>query len=165
VLWTAYKFSEKVGVSGRFDSVLCSSDKNATSIEALLKSSKISISTNSVNSYNAIRDPKLRQTFFKIFNTDTIKGQIMEVDVKKGLLSLQMNSINKLTSYSYNYTNDTLIISTHLDLTKWEGKTALETLNKECNDLHKGPDGISKLWPDVVVKIKLPIKRIASLTK
>jgi len=118
-----------------------------------------------VNSYNAIRDPKLRQTFFKIFNTDTIKGQIMEVDVKKGLLSLQMNSINKLTSYSYNYTNDTLIISTHLDLTKWEGKTALETLNKECNDLHKGPDGISKLWPDVVVKIKLPIKRIASLTK
>jgi hypothetical protein len=162
VLWTAYKFSEKVGVSGRFDSVLCSSDKNATSIEALLKSSKISISTNSVNSYNAIRDPKLRQTFFKIFNTDTIKGQVIEVDDKKGLLSLQMNGINNITSYSYNYKNDTLIISAHLDLTKWQGKTALETLNKECYDLHKGPDGISKLWPDVAVKIKLPIKHITS---
>ena len=163
VLWTAYKFTDKIGVSGTFDSVLCFSDTNAPSIEALLKSSKISISTNSVNSYNAIRDPKLRQTFFKSFNTDTIKGQIMEVEETKGLLALQMNSITNLTNYTYNYINDTLTISTHLDLTKWNGKTAIDTLNKECYDLHIGSDGISKLWPDVDVKFKLPIKRMTSL--
>lgn len=162
VLWTAYKFSEKVGVSGRFDSILFASDKNTTSIEALLKSSKISISTNSVNSFNAIRDPKLRQKFFKILNTDTIKGKIMEVKSEKGLLSLQMNGVNNLTKYDYSYKNDTLYISTHLDLTKWNGKKALETLNKECYDLHIGSDGISKLWPDVAVKIKLPIIRSRS---
>lgn len=163
VLWTAYKFTDKVGVSGRFDRVLFFADKNAPTIEALLKSAKISIGTKSVNSYNAIRDPKLRQKFFKIFNTDTIKGQIVEVDDKKGLLSLQMNRINNLTSYNYNYKNDTLTISTHLDLTKWNGQIALDSLNKECFDLHKGIDGISKLWPDVAVKIKLPIKRSTSL--
>ena len=163
VLWTAYKFTEKVGVGGTFDSIVCFSDNNASSIQDLLKSSKINISTNSVNSYNAIRDPKLRQTFFKSFNTDTIKGKIMEVEDEKGLLSLQMNSITNLTNYTYNYINDTLTISTHLDLTKWNGKTAIDTLNKECYDLHIGSDGISKLWPDVAVKIKLPIKRSASL--
>ncbi|WP_299124250.1 YceI family protein [uncultured Winogradskyella sp.] len=163
VLWTAYKFTEKVGISGKFDSIIYFYDKSAPSIQALLKSSEISICTNSVNSYNAIRDPKLKQTFFKSFNTDTIRGKIIEVEDEKGLLALQMNSINNLTSYSYNYKNDTLTISTHLDLTKWDGKIALDTLNKECYDLHIGPDGISKLWPDVAVKIKLPIKRRISL--
>ena len=163
ILWTAYKFTDKIGVSGTFDSLICFSDKNASSIQDLLKSSKINILTNSVNSYNGIRDPKLRQTFFKSFNTDTIKGQIMEVEDKKGLLALEMNSITNLTNYTYNYINDTLTISTHLDLTKWNGKTAIDTLNKECYDLHIGSDGISKLWPDVVVKMKLPIKRSTAL--
>jgi hypothetical protein len=165
VIWTAYKFTDKIGVSGTFDRVLCFSDKNASSIQDLLKSSKISIITKSVNSYNAIRDPKLRQTFFKSFNTDTIKGKIMEVEDRKGLLALQMNRINNLINYRFNYIKDTLVISTHLDLTKWNGITAINNLNKECYDLHIGSDGISKLWPDVAVKIKLPIIKKASKTK
>jgi hypothetical protein len=157
--WTAYKFIEKIGVSGRFDTIKFSAKKSLTSIEDVLKSSRITISTGSVNSANGIRDPKLRATFFKTFNTDTIQGEILEAEEGKGLLALKMNTINNLIEYTYRYTKDTIFISTHLDLIKWNAKKALNTLNKECYDLHKGSDGISKLWPDVAVKIKLPVKR------
>ncbi len=159
VNWTAYKFTERIGVSGRFDTVKFSAKKSLTSIEDVLKSSRIAISTGSVNSANAIRDPKLRATFFKTFNTDTIHGQILETEGEKGLLALKMNTINNLIEYTYRYTKDTIFISTHFDLIKWNGKNAVEALNKECYDLHKGSDGLSKLWPDVAVKIKLPVKR------
>ncbi len=159
VTWTAYKFTEKIGVSGTFDRIKFSAKKKSSSIEDVLKSSEIAISTGSVNSANAIRDPKLRATFFKTFNTDTITGTILEAKAKKGILALKMNSVNNLVDYTYSYKKDTIFISTHLELKKWNGKNALEALNKECYDLHKGPDGISKLWPDVAVKIKLPVIR------
>lgn len=162
VNWTAYKFTEKIGVSGKFDKIKLSTEKSSTSIEDLLKSSEITISTSSVNSANGIRDPKLRATFFKTFNTDTIEGKILEVEAAKGLLALKMNTINNIIDYTYSYKKDTIFISTHFDLTKWNGKNALQALNKECYDLHKGPDGISKLWPDVAVKIKLPVIRVNS---
>ena len=161
VTWMAYKFTEKIGVSGKFDRIKFSAKKSLTSIEGVLKSSKIAISTGSVNSANAIRDPKLRATFFKTFNTDIIEGEILEAEAEKGTLDLKMNTINNRIDYTYSYKKDTIFISTHLDLTKWNGKNALEALNKECYDLHKGPDGISKLWPDVAVTIKLPVNRNA----
>ena len=159
VHWTAYKFIEKIGVSGRFDTIKFSAKKSLTSIEDVLKSSRIAISTGSVNSANGIRDPKLRATFFKTFNTDTLYGEILEAKEGKGLLALKMNTINNLIDYTYSYKKDTIFISTHFDLIKWNGKNAVEALNKECYDLHKGSDGISKLWPDIAVKIKLPVKR------
>jgi hypothetical protein len=161
VNWTAYKFTEKIGVSGRFDSIRFSTKKSPTSIEDLLNSAKIGIKTGSVNSANAIRDPKLRAIFFKAFNTETIEGELLEVEEDKGVLALKMNMINNLIDYTYSYTKDTIFISTHFDLTKWNGENAIQALNKECYDLHKGSDGISKLWPDVAVKIKLPVKRNA----
>jgi len=161
VTWTAYKFTEKIGVRGKFDRIKFSAKKSLTSIEDVLKSSKIIISTGSVNSANAIRDPKLRATFFKTFNTDTIEGELLEAEAEKGTIDLKMNTINNRIDYTYSYKKDTIFISTHLDLTKWNGKNALEALNKECYDLHKGPDGISKLWPDVAVTIKLPVNRNA----
>jgi hypothetical protein len=157
--WTAYKFIEKIGVSGRFDTIKFSAKKSLSSIEDVLKSSRIEISTGSVNSANGIRDPKLRATFFRAFNTDTLHGELLEAEEGKGLLALKMNTINNLIEYTYRYTKDTIFIYTHFDLIKWNGKNALEALNKECYDLHKGSDGVSKLWPDVAVKIKLPVKR------
>ena len=118
VNWTAYKFTEKIGVSGRFDSIKFYADKNLTSIEELLKSSKIAIKTSSVNSANVIRDAKLRGTFFSVFNTHTIEGEIVKVEGNSGVLALKMNSINNLVDYTYSYTKDTIFISTHFDLTK-----------------------------------------------
>ncbi len=50
------------------------------------------------------------------------------------------------------------MLSIHLDVLLWNGEEALKTLNKECYELHTGTDGISKLWPDVDVVLKIPVK-------
>jgi hypothetical protein len=98
-------------------------------------------------------------SFFKVFNTDTIKGRITEASQGKGLLDLDMNTIIKTLDYRYLIKNDTLILTATIDLKNWDGKAAMQSLNKECYDLHAGADGISKLWPDVEVTIKMPVKK------
>ncbi|MGK0379602.1 MAG: polyisoprenoid-binding protein YceI, partial [Patiriisocius sp.] len=68
VLLTAYKFTNKVGVSGAFDDFKLSVTSKVESIETLLEKSEIVIYSESVNSNSEIRDPKLRTSFFKVFN-------------------------------------------------------------------------------------------------
>ena len=122
------------------------------------------IITSSVNSGNIIRDPKLRTSILKVFNTDPINGRILDAEHGKGALEeLEMNNISNDTKYDYSLKNDTLFLTTHLDLMLWNGKEALNSLNKECCKLHKGIDGVSKLWPDVDVILKLP-NRIDTLS-
>lgn len=129
------------------------------SVENILQASRLSINTMSVNSDNNIRDPKLKESFFKIFHTDTIRGEILKANQNKGTLALEMNSITKNIPFSYSLKTDTIFISTTIDLKEWNGEEAISTLNKVCYDLHKGTDGISKLWPDVSVSIKLPVNK------
>lgn len=157
VLWTAYKFTDKLGVSGQFDNFKFSGPNKASSIEGLLKQAKIVIQTASVNSNLEIRDTKLVASFFKVFNTDTIEGAVVEADQGKGIFSLKMNTMTNPLNYNYSFKNDTIIMSAKIDLKTWKGNEAMQSLNKVCYDLHTGTDGISKLWPDVDVQIKLPV--------
>ncbi|WCO02894.1 hypothetical protein [Psychroserpens ponticola] len=157
--WTAYKFTEKVGVKGVFDDFEIKTASDSVSIETLLKTSRISIKTQSVNSKLEIRDVKLRDVFFNTFNTEIIKGEILNADSGKGILALSMNDITEEIAYNYNLKEDTLFVNTNLHLIKWKAEKALDTLNKVCYDLHKGADGVSKLWPDVSIVIKIPVTK------
>jgi hypothetical protein len=72
-----------------------------------------------------------------------------------------MNTMSHPLDYTYSFKNDTIVMLAQLDLNTWNGEEAMNSLNKECYDLHKGTDGISKLWPDVDVLIKLPVTKTA----
>ena len=159
ILWTAYKFTEKVGISGTFEDYAVYNDNVSNSIEGVLEKLKLSIPTECVDSGNAIRDFKLRTYFFQAFNTEIINGTIINAKGGEGIINLRMNNFSIDNPYTYVLRNDTIVILTHLDLKKWKGEEALTTLNKECYELHKGKNGISKLWPDVNVEIKLPVKK------
>lgn len=158
IKWTAYKFTEKLGVSGIFDQFALNLKNDHGSLETLLEDAEITIHTVSVNTGNEIRDPKLRTFFFKVFHTDTIFGKILDTEQGKEALELKMNNITNDVAYTYSLKNDTLILTTHLDVMQWNGTEALKSLNKECYEVHTGIDGVSKLWPDVDVVLKLPIK-------
>ena len=158
VQWTAYKFTNKVAVSGTFDQHEFKLQRESGSVEELLKDAEMTIITSSVNSGNIIRDPKLRTSFFKVFNADTINGKILDASRSSGTLELEMNNISKDVKYDYTIKNDTLFLTTHLDLIIWKGEKALSSLNNECYELHTGTDGISKLWPNVDVTMKLPLR-------
>jgi len=158
IKWTAYKFTEKLGVSGTFDQFALNLKNDHGPLETLLKDAEITINTVSVNTGNEIRDPKLRTYFFKVFHTDTIFGKILHTEKGKEALELKMNTITDDVAYTYSLKNDTLFLTTHLDVMQWNGAEALKSLNTECHEVHTGSDGISKLWPNVDVVLKLPIK-------
>ena len=161
VVWTAYKFTDKLGVSGTFKDFTMHKKNASGSIESVLNSLKLSIPTSSVNSKNAIRDFKLNNYFFKVFNTLVITGTITSAKENEGFIRLQMNKKSRKIPFTFSLKNDTIALFTHLDLKNWKGEEALNILNKECYELHKGTDGISKLWPDVDVSIKLPVTKVA----
>lgn len=156
--WTAYKFTDKLGVSGTFDTFNLDVKNQSGSVEAILKDAEMNIITSSVNSGNEIRDPKVRDSFFKIFRTDTIFGKIIGAKKGKGALELKMNTISNDVHYDYSVKNDTLFLTTNLDLMQWDGVAALNSLNTECYELHTGLDGISILWPDVDITLKFPLQ-------
>lgn len=155
--WMAYKFTDKLGVGGTFDLITFKQENESGTIEDMLKNAEMNITTASVNSKNEIRDPKLGTYFFKVFNTDTITGKIIDAEKGMGAVELKMNDILNDVEFDYSLKTDTLFLTTHIDLLNWNGEKALNSLNKECYELHTGLDGISKLWPDVDVTIKLPV--------
>jgi hypothetical protein len=157
ILWTAYKFTSKVGVSGTFDTFTFEPKKMSGTVENILNKSKLSIATTSINSNNAIRDFKLDTYFFKAFNTSEIIGTITKAKENEGLIDLKMNRRSKKIPFTYTIEIDSIRLFTNLNLNYWKGEDALKTLNEECYELHKGTDGESKLWPDVDVVIKIPV--------
>lgn len=160
ITWIAYKFTNKTAVRGAFNQSKMTLQAKSGRIGDLLKASKISIPTKGVNSGDSIRDLKLKDIFFKRFNTDTILGEIKDAASGNGTLVLTMNNISNEIPYNYNLSQDTIAISSTLNLIKWKGEAAINTLNKACYDLHKGTDGISKLWPDVDIAIKIPTHKL-----
>lgn len=157
--WTAYKFTDKVGVNGTFDNFqLHIENKNTSSIEELLQGAIINISTNSVNSGEPIRDAKLQTYFFDVFRTKVIKGKIKKAFENSGAIILEMNTVTNEIAYSYEMKNDTVFLRSAINLSSWEGEEAMTSLNQECYELHMGADRISKLWPNVDITIKLPLK-------
>jgi len=64
VNWTAYKFTERAGVSGVFDEIIIKDKMYGTSIKDILHSLKFEIPVTSINSNNPERDQKLVNSFF-----------------------------------------------------------------------------------------------------
>lgn len=157
--WTAYKFTERVGVSGTFDDFYVAPKTTTGTIDTILLNAKVSINAMSVNSGNDIRDPKLKESFFEVFHTNLITGEILKTNQDEGVLELTMNNKTNEIPFKYTLKTDTIFMDTTIDLEKWDGEEAITSLNKVCYDLHKGTDGISKLWPDVKVTIKLPVAK------
>ena len=159
VVWTAYKFTDRVGVSGTFEDYTFNKENASGSVESILNKLKLSIPTECVDSGNAIRDFKLKTYFFEMFNTAAITGTILNAKKGEGAIKLKINNLSLNTPYTYSLQNDTIVIFTHLDLKRWKGEEAITMFDKECVEHLKGTDGVSKLWPDVDVVIKFPLNK------
>lgn len=158
VLWIAYKYTEKVGVKGQFEEVTVSNTGSGENIAAVLKGATIDINTTSSNSGDPTRDPKIKETFFGgLSNGEQIQGVITGVsgDEQSGSIeaNITMNGEEKPASGSYEMQGDQLELKFDLNVETWSAMDALNALNEVCEDLHKGADGKSILWPDVTVYV------------
>ena len=159
--WKAFKFTERTGVGGGFSAVAIAGAKGAPAAHSALDGLSFEIATAAVDSKNPDRDKKIVEQFFGTMKeTTALKGTLAVTGPDAGTLTVTMNGAThpvpvKLAAGE----GDSLTLSGTLDVTTWGAGGAIDALNKVCEDLHKGADGVSKLWPDVEISAVVPLKK------
>lgn len=154
--FTAYKFTNKAGVSGTFNEVNLSGDlSGATALDVLI-GAKFSIPTSSVNTKDEGRDAKIANFFFGTIKTDLLSGEVESIDDENNTLTLSitMNGVSHNVTGEYTLDGNNFSFIADINVEDWSAENGIEALNNECYDLHKGEDGVSKLWPDVTISFK-----------
>lgn len=154
VRFTAYKTTEKKPVGGTFKQVDLTYDAGATPMETL-EGLQFSIPVSSLftNDTTNTRDPKIIIFFFeKMAETQNITGTFHFDDNKNCSVNLKMNGVSTDLPMQYEISDDGHVsFSGTMDLKNWNALDALASLNKACEALHTGPDGVSKTWEDVAI--------------
>ena len=161
--WKAFKFTERAGVTGTFNTIQIDS-KKANSIQKWAETIKFLIPISSVNTKNPDRDSKIQKFFFgSLKNTTNLTGYFKNVQIKedKGTanLLLKLNDIEKTVPVKFTIKENTIQLNTMIDVKNWSAQKGIEALNKECNALHIGKDGVSKLWSEVEISILSKISK------
>ncbi|MCB0756634.1 MAG: hypothetical protein KDB98_13620, partial [Flavobacteriales bacterium] len=73
-------------------------------------------------------------------------------------VGLVMNDVRDTLIFDFIESEGNVSLVGTLDLAKWNALASADSLNKVCYDLHKGADGVSKLWPDVKLEISANLK-------
>lgn len=155
VAFTAYKFTEKVGVNGKFDEFTVNLNDQAKTPEELLKSVEFRIPISGFNTNKPERDEKIKMVFFgALANTEEITGSVKSVEAGKGVVSLKLNDVEKDFEMEYSFEDGVVKLSAVMQLADWNAMPAVTAINEACEELHKGTDGLSKLWPEVKIVIK-----------
>ncbi|MCB0738998.1 MAG: YceI family protein [Bacteroidetes bacterium] len=164
VSWTAYKFTEKVGVGGKFDSCHVEPEMKAGSISEILNNLEFVIPVNKSNSNNEDRDKKILEHFWgTMLGTEAIKGVISEVSEKDNggtaTVGLVMNEVEQAVNAFYQIAeNGAFTLTATVNMANFDAQPAVDKLNEICKELHT-TNGVSKLWPDVDVVVKGYLKK------
>lgn len=163
VLWVAYKYTAKTGVKGKFEESTVTPGGKGSVVD-VLTGAQVSIATASSNSGDPTRDPKIVASFFgKLENGATLSGVITFAtgDDIAGEVSadITMNGQTKPVEGTYKVNDATVELRFELNVETWSAGAALAELNKVCEDLHKGADGNSVLWPDVTVFVTVALNK------
>ena len=158
VKWIAYKTTDKVPVKGKFNSFKITKSKEAKTIEEALNGIIFSIPVSSVSTDDKLRDSKIVEFLFGAMkNTEFLSGTF-NINESNSSVNITMNGISKTIPIELEKDGQMVTFSKTLNLNDWELKSAIESLNKVCYDLHKGPDGISKTWDEVEIKAVIYLK-------
>lgn len=161
--WTAYKFSDKISVSGTFQEYTLNEKNSSGSIENILRGLHVAIPTESIITNNAIQDFKIKTYFFKVLKTPTITGIIIDASQGRGDILLKMNNMSFKNPYSYSLENDVIILTTHLDLKNWKAEEAMAVLNHQWSGDYKEDELLLNVWPEIDVTIKIPVNKILKI--
>lgn len=163
--WTAFKLTEKVGVNGSFDKISIEGTRDRQiSIPLVFENLRFNVDLSSINSGQNERDKKILKYFFGNLKDSTeISGTFSKIKISNNFgtadLNLKMNSIEKIVPVKIMIQNNSdLELRASIDLLNWDMGEAIKSLNKECYDLHKGKDGVSKLWPEVELEVNTKLK-------
>lgn len=154
IKFTAYKTTEKVAVGGQFKKVNVLSGGEGNTVKEAINNTEFSIPVSSLFTKDSSRDFKIKKFFFGIMdNTKLLSGKLMITDDANGTAKITMNGQTKDVPFTYTIVDKTFNMKATIDINNWNASAALESLNKQCFDLHKGADGVSKTWSEVALEI------------
>lgn len=153
--WTAYKFTEKVGISGVFDTIEVTGAVEDTSRLAVFADAAFNIPVSSVNSAVPDRDQKILEYFFgTMTETASLSGKVSSIDSAQATVEITMNGQTLPVTMSVSTKGNEVMLEGVIQLGDWSAQHSVDALNKICHDLHIGADGISMLWPEVKLEIR-----------
>lgn len=164
VQFAAFKFTEKTRVEGKFDSIQIIGNPSASNLSELGRKVKFSIDINSLNTGNPDRDGKIKKFFFgEMKNTQALTGYFRNIKFANNSgqaeLILKMNQRERSVPVSFTLSENDFNLKGKIDVLDWNAQKSLESLNRECNALHTGKDGVSKLWSEVEIFLTTQLKK------
>lgn len=152
--FTAYKTTEKIPVGGQFKTIEVISGGEGNSVKDAIQNTEFSIPVSSLFTKDSSRDYKIKKFFFGVMsNTNLLSGKISLTDDTSGVAKITMNSETKNVPFTYSIKDKTFTMKATININDWNASAALASLNKVCEELHKGADGVSKTWSEVALNI------------
>lgn len=154
VEWVAYKTTEKVPVKGKFKKVNITSGGEGNTVKEAINNAEFSIPVSSIFTSDTSRDYKIRKFFFGVMEaTELLSGKLVIENDSIGYANITMNGITEKLPFKYTIKGKEFAMSATMDVLNWNAETSVNSLNKECKELHKGLDGVSKTWSEVAINI------------
>ncbi|WP_437373585.1 YceI family protein [Maribacter litoralis] len=158
VSFTAYKTTEKLPVGGKFQEInFSNTNSGATPLEAL-NGTEFSIPVSSLftNDPTGTRDPKLLEFFFGVLKDTELISGVVKVEGDKSSMDVTLNGETQNIPLTYEMDGDNKItFNGVMELENWNALDAVASINKACEILHTGKDGVSKTWSEVAVKAEV----------
>tara|TARA_R110002049_G_scaffold4842_12_gene34245 strand:- start:467 stop:1081 length:615 start_codon:yes stop_codon:yes gene_type:complete len=152
--FTAYKFTEKTPVGGQFRQVEITSGGSGESIKEAINNAEFSIPVSSIFTKDSSRDYKIQKFFFGVMSeTKLLSGKLNIENDSIGSAMIKMNGVSEKIPFKYTIVDNTFAMSATMDVSNWKALEALASLNKVCEALHTGSDGVSKTWSEVALNI------------
>ncbi|PCE64651.1 YceI family protein [Sediminicola luteus] len=160
--FTAYKTTEKKPVGGSFTEINIKNSVQGDTPLAALNGIEFGIPVSSLftNDATGTRDPKIKEFFFGVMkNTELISGKLsvsgealsMEITLNGETNSIPM-TLEQVDGHNYK-------VSGTMEMGDWNALEAVASINKACEVLHTGPDGVSKTWSDVAVHANISFEK------
>ncbi|WP_424000719.1 YceI family protein [Maribacter sp. IgM3_T14_3] len=158
VSFTAYKTTDKVPVGGKFQKINFTKTNSGTTAMKALNGTEFSIPVSSLftNDPTGTRDPKLLEFFFGVLKDTELISGVFKVDGDKSSIDVTLNGETQNIPLAYEMNgNDKITFLGTMDLANWNAMDAIASINKACEVLHTGKDGVSKTWSEIAVKAEV----------
>ncbi|MBU3027213.1 hypothetical protein [Zobellia galactanivorans] len=163
VSFTAYKTTEKLPVGGKFTKINITKAGEGTSALEALNGTEFSIPVSSLftNDATGTRDPKILEFFFGVMeNTELISGVFKVSADNKCSIDVSLNGKTENIALTHKAVSDTaLTFDGVMNLENWDALDAVASINKVCEALHTGKDGVSKTWSEVAVHAEVLLQK------
>ncbi|WP_339724110.1 YceI family protein [Maribacter stanieri] len=162
VSFIAYKTTEKIPVGGKFEKINFTKTNSGETALTTLNGTEFSIPVSSLftNDPTGTRDPKLLEFFFGVLKDTELISGVFKVENDKSSIDITLNGKTQNIPLAYEMNGDNKItFNGVMDLENWNAMDAVASINKACEILHTGKDGVSKTWSEVALKAEVLLEK------